>query len=98
MLQPLLLCFHLVQGSRFRALVAASPPFLEDGILVSQPSPLGNAIKLRKSLTTPPSGEVPKAIGACQRLSNNVGYTVVLPPHLTSLEMASHWIFASLHS
>ena len=32
---------HLVQGSRFRALVAASPPFLENGILVSQPSPLG---------------------------------------------------------
>ena len=30
-----------VQGSRFRAQVAASPPFLEDGILVSQPSPLG---------------------------------------------------------
>ena len=25
---------------------------LEDGILVSQPSPLGNAIKLRKSLAT----------------------------------------------
>ena len=25
----------------FRALVAASPPFLEDGILVSQPSPRG---------------------------------------------------------
>ena len=39
-----------VQGSRFRALVVASPLFLEDGILVSQPSPLGNAIKLRKSL------------------------------------------------
>ena len=36
----------------FRVQVAASPPFLEDGILVSQPSPLGNAIKLRKSLTT----------------------------------------------
>ena len=30
-----------VLGSGFRALVAASPPFLEDGILVSQPSPLG---------------------------------------------------------
>ena len=30
--------------------VAASPPFLEDGILVSQLSPLENAIKLRKSL------------------------------------------------
>ena len=28
-------------GSGFRALVAASPLFLEDGILVSQPSPLG---------------------------------------------------------
>ena len=26
--------------------------FLEDGILVSQPSPLGNAIKLRKLLAT----------------------------------------------
>ena len=35
------ICFHLVQGSGFKALVAASPPFLEDGILVSQPSPLG---------------------------------------------------------
>ena len=34
------------QGSGFWVLVAASPPFLEDGILVSQPSPLGNAIKL----------------------------------------------------
>ena len=30
-----------VRGSRFRVEVAASPPFLEDGILVSQPSPLG---------------------------------------------------------
>ena len=39
-----------VQGSGFRGEVAASPPFLEDGILVSQPSLLGNAIKLRKSL------------------------------------------------
>ena len=30
-----------VQGSRLKALVAASPPFLEDGIFVSQPSLLG---------------------------------------------------------
>ena len=30
-----------VLGSGFWVLVAASPPFLEDGILVSQPSPLG---------------------------------------------------------
>ena len=40
----------MVQGSWFRGKVAASPPFLEDDILVSQPSPLGNASKLRKSL------------------------------------------------
>ena len=33
--------FTLVQGSRFRALVAASPTFLEDGILVSQHCPKG---------------------------------------------------------
>ena len=26
---PFLLCFHLVQGSRFRALVAASPTFFK---------------------------------------------------------------------
>ena len=30
-----------VQGSGFRVQVAASPPFLEDSILVSQPSPRG---------------------------------------------------------
>ncbi len=41
-----------VQGSGVKVQVADSPPFLEDGILVSQPSPLGNAIKLRKSLAT----------------------------------------------
>ena len=33
--------WFMVHGSWFMALVAASPPFLEDGILVSQPSPLG---------------------------------------------------------
>ena len=37
--------------------------FLEEGILVSQPSPLGNAIKLRKSLAAQrlasPFGELP---------------------------------------
>ena len=33
-----------VQGSRFNGEVAASPPFLEDGILVSQPSPLGEGL------------------------------------------------------
>ncbi len=33
-----------VLGSRFWVLVAASPPFLEDGILVSQPFPLGNVL------------------------------------------------------
>ena len=39
-----------VQGSGFRWRLRRL--FLEDGILVSQPSPLGNAIKLRKSLAT----------------------------------------------
>jgi len=34
-----------VQGSRFKVQVAASPPFLEDGILVSQPSPLGEGAR-----------------------------------------------------
>ena len=36
-----------VQGSRFRVLVAASPPFLEDGILVSPPSPRGEGCDTR---------------------------------------------------
>ena len=50
-----------VQGSRFKALVAASPPFLEDGILVSQPSPLGNAIKLSgRTFLAPHRGSSPK--------------------------------------
>ena len=44
-----------VQGSGFRVQGSGLSwrlrrLFLEDGILVSQPSPLGNAIKLRKSL------------------------------------------------
>ena len=53
-----------VQGSRFRVQGSGFRVqgsglswrlrrlFLEDGILISQPSPLGNAIKLRKSLAT----------------------------------------------
>ena len=51
-----------VQGSRFRGEVAASPPFLEDGILVSQPSPLGNAIKLSgRTFLAPHRGSCPKS-------------------------------------
>ena len=34
-----------VQGSRFRVLVAASSPFLKDGIPVSLPSPLGEGAR-----------------------------------------------------
>ncbi len=50
-----------VQGSRFRIEVAASPPFLEDGILVSQPSTLGNAIKLSgRTFLAPHRGSCPK--------------------------------------
>ena len=51
----------MVHGSWFMALVAASPPFLEDGILVSQPSPLGNAIKLSgRTFLAPHRGSSPK--------------------------------------
>ena len=50
-----------VQGSRFKCEVAASPPFLEDGILVSQPSSLGNAIKLSgRTFLAPHRGSSPK--------------------------------------
>ncbi len=47
--------FDLVQGSGFRVQGSGFSwrlcyLFLEDGILVSQPSPLGNAVKLRKLL------------------------------------------------
>ena len=46
-----------VQGSRFKVQGSGLSwrlrrLFLEDGIFISQPSPLGNAIKLRKSLAT----------------------------------------------
>ena len=55
--------WFMAHGSRFRALVAASPPFLEDDILVSQPSPLGNAIKLsgRTFLGSPSGGAARRA-------------------------------------
>ncbi len=50
-----------VQGSRFRGEVAASPPFLDDGILVSQPSSLGNAIKFSgRMFLAPHRGSSPK--------------------------------------
>ena len=59
-----------VHGSRFRALVAASQPFLEDDILISQPSPLGNAIKLSgRTFLAPHRGSSPKGRG---------GYVAVL--------------------
>ena len=50
-----------VQGSGFKVQVAASPPFLDDGILVSQPSPLGNAVKLSgRTFLAPHRGSSPK--------------------------------------
>ena len=59
-----------VLGSGFWVLVAASPPFLEDGILVSQPSPLGNAIELSgRTFLAPHRGSSPKGRG---------GYAAVL--------------------
>ena len=48
-----------VQGSRFRWRLRRL--FLEDGILVSQPSPLGNAIKLSgRTFLAPHRGSSPK--------------------------------------
>ena len=48
-----------VQGSRFRWRFRRL--FLEDGILVSQPSPLGNAIKLSgRTFLAPHRGSCPK--------------------------------------
>ena len=44
---PFYFAFIWFRVSRFRALVAASPLFLEDGILVSQPSPLGKGAPQR---------------------------------------------------
>ncbi len=45
----------------FRVQVAASPLFLEDSILVSQPSPLGNSIKLSgRTFLAPHRGSSPK--------------------------------------
>ena len=50
-----------MDGERFRVQVAASPLFLEDGILVSQPFPLGNAIKLSgRTFLAPHRGELPE--------------------------------------
>ena len=48
-----------VQGSRFSWRLRRL--FLEDGILVSQPSPLGNAIKLSgRTFLAPHRGSCPK--------------------------------------
>ena len=43
-----------IQGSGFRIQGSGGgfAAFLEEGILDTQPSPMGNAIKLRKSLAT----------------------------------------------
>ena len=60
---PFLLCFHLVQGSGFKVQGSRGgfAVFLEEGILVSQPSPLGNAIKLSgRTFLAPHRGSSPK--------------------------------------
>ncbi len=60
---PFLLCFHLVQGSGFKVQGSRGgfAAFLEEGILVSQPSPLGNAIKLSgRTFLAPHRGSSPK--------------------------------------
>ena len=53
--------FHLVQGSGLSWRLCRL--FLEDGILVSQPSPLGNAIKLSgRTFLAPHRGSSPKGL------------------------------------
>ena len=52
------ICFHLVQGSGVRWRLRRL--FLEDGILVAQPSLLGNAIKLSgRTFLAPHRGSSP---------------------------------------
>ena len=58
--------YFALQGSGFKVQVAASPPFLEDSILISQPSPLGNVIKLSgRTFLAPHQGSCPN--GLCKR-------------------------------
>ena len=57
------ICFHLVQGSRFgvQGCGGGFAAMLDDGILVSQPSPLGDAIKLSgRTFLAPHRGSCPK--------------------------------------
>ena len=59
--QPLFTLPSFGSGFKVQALVADSPLFLGDGILVSQPSPLGNAIKLSgRTFLAPHRGSSPK--------------------------------------
>ena len=78
----------MVQGSGFKVEVAASPPFLEDGILVSQPSPLGNAYKVSQSPVIPLiSGEW---------IVSHVWHEILrLSPHLFWLGFFTHGAFSS---
>ena len=66
-----------VQGSGFRWRLRRL--FLEDGILVSQPSPLGNAIKLSgRTFLAPHRGSCPK--GEARRyVANDFLNLTVLP-------------------
>ena len=68
--------------------MAASPPFLEDDILVSQLSPLGNAYKVSQSLVIPLiSGEW---------IVSHVWYEILrLSPHLFWLGLFTHGAFSS---
>ena len=79
-----LLCFHLVQGSGFKVQGSGvrwrlRRLFLEDGILVSQPSPLGNAIKLSgRTFLAPHRGSSPK--GEARRyVANDFLNLIALP-------------------
>ena len=68
---------------------AASPPFLEDGILASQSSPLGKAYKVSKSPVIPLiSGEW---------IVSHMWHEILrLSPHLFWLGLFTHRAFSSV--
>ena len=65
--------------------------FLEDGILVSQPSPLGKAIKLSgRTFLAPHRGAARWAEGAALRYIPHCSITASMP-HLAALACAAHY-------
>ena len=82
------ICFHLVQGSRFRALVAASPPFFRRWYSRIAAFPLGNAYKGSQS-------PVISLISGEWIVSHAWHEILRLSPHLFWLGLFPHGAFSS---